>query len=83
MRGGGGFGGFWGDQMVFRGEDRGIRRILGRSHGFQGEKKGGGNRSSPTESKGGILENRLPPIFLIPLDEKTTSSLHLLFSIYK
>ena len=39
---GGGFGGFWGDHMVFRGEDRGIRRILGRSHGFQGEKKGGG-----------------------------------------
>ena len=79
----GGFGGFWGDHMVFRGEDGGVRRILGRSHGFQGEKKGGGNRSSPTESKGGILENRLPPIFLIPLDEKTTSSLHLLFSIYK
>ena len=40
--GGGGFGGFWGDHMVFRGEDRGVRRILGRSHGFQGEKKGGG-----------------------------------------
>ena len=83
---GGGFGGFWGDHMVFRGEDGGVRRILGRSHGFQREKKGGGgNRSSPTESKGGILENRLPPIFPIPLDEKNdqSSSLHLLFSIYK
>ena len=49
------------------------------------EEGGGGNRSSPTESKGGILENRLPPIFPIPLDEKNdqSSSLHLLFSIYK
>ena len=63
---------------------------IGGSGGFWGDlmvfrerRRGGGNRSSPTESKGGILENRLPPIFLIPLDEKTTSSLHLLFSIYK
>ena len=70
--GGGGFGGFWGDHMVFRGEDGGVRRILGRSHGFQ--RRRGGNRSSPTESKGGILENRLPPIFSIPLDEKKTTS---------
>ena len=61
-------GGFWGDHMVFR-----------------ERRRGGGNRSSPTESKGGILENRLPPIFPIPLDEKNdqSSSLHLLFSIYK
>ena len=65
----GGSGGFWGDHMVFRERRRG----------------GGGIRSSPTESKGGILENRLPPIFPIPLDEKNdqSSSLHLLFSIYK
>ena len=38
------------------------------------EEGGGGNQSSPTESKGGILENRLPPIFPIPLDEKKTTS---------
>ena len=38
----GGFGGFWGDHMVFRGKMGGVRRISGRSHGFQGEKKGGG-----------------------------------------
>ena len=55
----GGSGGFWGDHMVFRERRRG---------------EGGGNRSSPTESKGGILENRLPPIFPIPLDEKKTTS---------
>ena len=55
----GGSGGFWGDHMVFRERRRG---------------EGGENRSSPTESKGGILENRLPPIFPIPLDEKKTTS---------
>ena len=44
----GGVGGFWGDHTVFRGEDGGVRRILGRSHGFQGEKKGGGGKSVVT-----------------------------------
>ena len=84
---GGGFGGFWGDHMVFRGEDGGGPEDFGEITWFSGREEGGGgeNRSSPTESKGGILENRLPPIFPIPLDEKNdqSSSLHLLFSIYK
>ena len=64
----GGAGGFWGDHMVFR-----------------ERRRGGGKSVVTTESKGGILENRLPPIFPIPLDEKNdqSSSLHLLFSIYK
>ena len=66
----------------FQGGRWGVRRILGRSHGFQREKKGGGgNRSSPTESKGGILENRLPPIFSIPLDEKKRPAAFTCFSV--
>lgn len=45
------------------------------------EEGGGGNRSSPTESKGGILENRLPPIFPIPLDEKKRPAAFTCFSV--
>ena len=58
----GGFGGFWGDHMVFRGEDRGVRRILGRSYGFQGEKKGGGGIGRHQRSlKGEFWKIDCPP----------------------
>ena len=80
--GGGGVRWILGRSHGFQGGRWGVRRILGRSHGFQREKKGGGgNRSSPTESKGGILENRLPPIFPIPLDEKKRSAAFTCFSV--
>ena len=80
-RGGGGFGGFWGDHMVFRGEDGGFGGFWGDHMVFRERRRGGGNRSSPTESKGGILENRLPPIFSIPLDEKKRPAAFTCFSV--
>ena len=48
MRGGGGSVDF-GEITWFSGGKMGaVRRILGRSHGFQGEKKGGGGKSVVT-----------------------------------
>ena len=86
MRGGGGSGG---DHMVFR---KG-RWGRGGSGGFWGDhmvfrgEEGEEGQSSPTESKVGILENRLPPPPSFPSpkakNKDQSSSLHLLFSIQK
>ena len=65
----------------------------GGSGGFWGDhmvfrrEEGEGGQSSPTESKVGILENRLPPPPSLPSpkakNKDQSSSLHLLFSIHK
>ena len=83
MRGGGSVD--FGEITWFSGGKMGGSEDFGEITWFsEREEGGGGNRSSPTESKGGILENRLPPhLPHPPRRKKTTSSLHLLFSIYK
>ena len=68
-----GGGGSGGDHMVFRKGrwGRGGPVDFGEITWFSGGKMGEGGQSSPTESKVGILENRLPPpIFPIPQGEK-------------
>ena len=62
MRGGGGSVDFGEITWISGGEDRGIRRILGRSHGFQGEKKGGGGIGRHQRSlKGEFWKIDCPP----------------------
>ena len=46
--GGGGSGGFWGDHMVFRGEDGGGPEDFGEITWFSGREEGGGGNSVVT-----------------------------------
>ena len=60
--GGGGFGGFWGDHMVFRGEDGGGPEDFGEITWFSGREEGGGEIGRHQRSlKGEFWKIDCPP----------------------